>query len=306
MFEVKGLLRVINNTSISNLEFKGVTTRCGKTTTQDVQDNDTNIHTKKPLVINHDEPVELNEVLAKDQPQKTDEPVVRPTSEVQTPLIHFPQRLRKEKEEAQQKKLLENLKQLHINLPFIEALTQMPEFFGKTARAMIDVFNKKITLRVGDDEVIFDMDQSIKRPPAEDGLEKSIDQSDLESCESFECDSVNDSDSGEPIRRIESVNTPYPLAQKTTEPNKVKTEQLYSASTNEIDEKKPELKNLPQHLEYDSFKFRLHPKIKRRQHSLVLIGPLLTDECRLDYAMHQLHFKDADDNFPQHGEDLWK
>ncbi|GKG64551.1 hypothetical protein Tco_0661591, partial [Tanacetum coccineum] len=26
----------------------------------------------------------------------------------------------------------------------------------------------KITLRVGDDEVIFDMDQSIKRPPAED------------------------------------------------------------------------------------------------------------------------------------------
>ncbi|GJZ12425.1 DNA-directed DNA polymerase [Tanacetum coccineum] len=40
--------------------------------------------------------------------------------------------------------------------------------FLATARAMIDVFNKKITLRVGDDEVIFDMDQSIKRPPAED------------------------------------------------------------------------------------------------------------------------------------------
>ncbi|GJW95446.1 reverse transcriptase domain-containing protein [Tanacetum coccineum] len=32
--------------------------------------------------------------------------------------------------------------------------------FLATARAMIDVFNKKITLRVGDDEVIFDMDQS--------------------------------------------------------------------------------------------------------------------------------------------------
>ncbi|GJW97385.1 DNA-directed DNA polymerase [Tanacetum coccineum] len=40
--------------------------------------------------------------------------------------------------------------------------------FFATARAMIDVFNKKITLRVGDDEVIFDMDQSIKRSPAED------------------------------------------------------------------------------------------------------------------------------------------
>ncbi|GJU26224.1 DNA-directed DNA polymerase [Tanacetum coccineum] len=87
--------------------------------------------------------------------------------------------------------------------------------FLATARALIDVFNKKITLRVGDDEVIFDMDQSIKRSPAEDdecygvddlddvikaeaqellandttdsflleGLEKSIEQSDLESCE---------------------------------------------------------------------------------------------------------------------------
>ncbi|GKB48332.1 DNA-directed DNA polymerase [Tanacetum coccineum] len=40
--------------------------------------------------------------------------------------------------------------------------------FFATARAIIDVFNKKITLKVGDDEVIFDMDQSIKRPPAED------------------------------------------------------------------------------------------------------------------------------------------
>ncbi|GJV74666.1 DNA-directed DNA polymerase [Tanacetum coccineum] len=154
--------------------------------------------------------------------------------------------------------------------------------FLATARAMIDVFNKKITLRVGDDEVIFNMDQSIKKSPAEDdecygiddldgainaeaqellandtsdsfllkGLEKSIDQSDLESCESFEYKAIDDFDSGEPIRRIESVNTPYPVAHETSEPNKLQSEQLYSASANEIDEKKPELKNLPQHLEY--------------------------------------------------------
>ncbi|GJW62392.1 DNA-directed DNA polymerase [Tanacetum coccineum] len=237
------------------------------------------------------------------------------------PPIPFPRRLRKEKEEAQQKKFLENLKQLHINLPFIEALAQMPKYakflkglltnrarleeactitmnercsavllnklplkekdpgsftipcdigqlhinnaladlgasislmpytmyeklglgepkatrmsleladrpFLATARAMIDVFNKKITLRVGDDEVIFDMDQSIKRSPAKDdecygvddlddainaeaqellandttdsflliGLEKSIEQSDLES---YECEVADDSDSWE-------------------------------------------------------------------------------------------------------------
>ncbi|GKD86200.1 DNA-directed DNA polymerase [Tanacetum coccineum] len=40
--------------------------------------------------------------------------------------------------------------------------------FLETTRAMIDVFNKKITLRVGDDEVIFDIDQSINRPTNED------------------------------------------------------------------------------------------------------------------------------------------
>ncbi|GJW80581.1 reverse transcriptase domain-containing protein [Tanacetum coccineum] len=40
--------------------------------------------------------------------------------------------------------------------------------FLATAQAMIDVFNKKITLRVGKEDVIFDVDQSIKRPPAED------------------------------------------------------------------------------------------------------------------------------------------
>ncbi|GJU58717.1 reverse transcriptase domain-containing protein [Tanacetum coccineum] len=147
--------------------------------------------------------------------------------------------------------------------------------FLATARAMIYMFNKKITLRVGDDELIFDMEQSIKRSPTEDdecyrvddldnainaeaqellandttdlfllrGLEKSIEQSNLKS---FECEAT-DSNS---IRHMEAVNMPYSVAQETVEPNKVEREQLYSTSANEIDEKKPELKILPQHLEY--------------------------------------------------------
>ncbi|GJV82267.1 hypothetical protein Tco_1518137 [Tanacetum coccineum] len=154
--------------------------------------------------------------------------------------------------------------------------------FLATARAMIDVFNKKITLRVGDDEVIFDVDQSIKRPTTEDdkcygiddldkkineesqellaneepdsflsrGLEKSIDQSDLECCESASSNEKNGHDLENSIRRIDSANTPYPVTQETTNGNDVKSEHLYSASANEIDEKKPELKNLPQYLEY--------------------------------------------------------
>ncbi|GJZ87043.1 putative nucleotidyltransferase, ribonuclease H [Tanacetum coccineum] len=315
-FEVQELLKVIDNTPMANYKIR-VTTRGGKTTTHDVQTNNTNVHVEEALVVNHDKPVESNEVLDKDQPQTSNGPVMQPSSEVQTPLIPFPRRLRKEKEEAQQRKFLENLKQLQINLPFIESLAQMPKYakflkgllpnkarleeactitmnercsavllnklpskekdpgsftipcdigqlhinngvrghrcggapgvladlgasislmpytmyeklglgepkatrmsfeladrsiqyprgiiknvlikvdkfvlpidfvildmpedsrvpiilgrpFLATARAMTDVFNKKITLRVGDDEVIFDVDQSIKRPPTED------------------------------------------------------------------------------------------------------------------------------------------
>ncbi|GJW52731.1 putative nucleotidyltransferase, ribonuclease H [Tanacetum coccineum] len=123
--------------------------------------------------------------------------------------------------------------------------SRVPIILGRpllaTARAMIDVFNKKIILRVGDDEVIFDVDQSIKRPTTKDdecygiddlddtineeaqellaneepdsflsrGMKKSIDQSDLECCESVSCNKNDGSDSENSIRRIDSVNTPY-------------------------------------------------------------------------------------------------
>ncbi|GJV62196.1 hypothetical protein Tco_1468296 [Tanacetum coccineum] len=176
------------------------------------------------------------------------------------------------------------------------------------ARAMIDVFNKKIMLRVGDDEVIFDVDQSIKRPPTEDdegyeiddldetinaeaqkllaneepdsflsrGLEKSIDQSDLEGCEPVECETDNDSSPNEPIVLIVSINTPYPVVQETQETVKVEREHLYSASANEIDEMKPELKELPHHLEYaylhgdKSFPIIISSKLSEKEKILLL------------------------------------
>ncbi|GJY31085.1 hypothetical protein Tco_0414580 [Tanacetum coccineum] len=103
-------------------DVKGVTTRGGKTTTQDVQDNDTNVLPKEPLVVELEKRVGSNKVLINDQPQITSEPVVQPSNEVQPPPVPFPKRLRKEKDEAQQKKFLKNLKQLHLNLPFIKAL----------------------------------------------------------------------------------------------------------------------------------------------------------------------------------------
>ncbi|GKA48345.1 putative nucleotidyltransferase, ribonuclease H, partial [Tanacetum coccineum] len=335
-------------------EVNGVTNRGGKNTTQDVHNNDTNGLPKEPVVVEPEKPAEPNEVLTNDQPQITNKSVVQPSNEVQPPPVPFPKRLRKEKDEAQQKKFLENLKQLHINLPFIEVLAQMLKYdkflkglltnkirleeackiimnercsvvllnklpskeknpgsftipcdigqlhinnaladlgasislmpytmykklglvepkatrmsleladrpFLATARAMIDVFNKKITLRVGDDEVIFDVDQSIKRPTTEDDecygiddLDETINESlrNLECCESTSSNDKNGSDSENSIRHIDSINTPYPVTQGTSNGDNVKSEHLYSASANEIDEKKPELKNLPQHLEY--------------------------------------------------------
>ncbi|GKB64159.1 DNA-directed DNA polymerase [Tanacetum coccineum] len=130
-----------------------------------------------------------------------------------------------------------------------------------TARAMIDVFNKKITLRVGSEEVIFDVDQSMKKHRTEDdecyeindldtviqsatqeqleNLEEGIGQHNFEKC---------DSNSETPIRRIKHINTSY--SQEAQGHKGTQSEHLYSASAIEIDEKRPKLKDLPSHLEY--------------------------------------------------------
>ncbi|GJV38061.1 reverse transcriptase domain-containing protein [Tanacetum coccineum] len=63
-------------------------------------------------------------------------------------------------------------------------------------------------------------------------------------------DGNNESDPENSIRRLDSANTSYPVTQGTTKRDDVKSEHLYSASANKINEKKPELKNLPQPLEY--------------------------------------------------------
>ncbi|GJT99151.1 reverse transcriptase domain-containing protein [Tanacetum coccineum] len=56
--------------------------------------------------------------------ERTTQPLVKP----QQSSVPFPNRVRKEKEEALQQNFLENLKQLDINIPFIEALVQIPKY----------------------------------------------------------------------------------------------------------------------------------------------------------------------------------
>nr|GEX94184.1 DNA-directed DNA polymerase [Tanacetum cinerariifolium] len=107
------------------------------------------------------------------------------------------------------------------------------------------------TLRGGDyAPVASSSDISVKSSfkPAKSRLEKSIDQSDQESCESFKCKAVDDFDSREPLR----------------------------PSANKIDEKKPELKILPQHLEYaylhgdKSFPIIISSKLFEKEKMLLL------------------------------------
>ncbi|GJS16929.1 reverse transcriptase domain-containing protein [Tanacetum coccineum] len=157
--------------------------------------------------------------------------------------------------------------------------SKIPIILGRpflvTARAMTDVFNKKITLRVGDEEVTFDVDQSTKKPPTEDDECYEIDDLDqtihLETQELIEKDHTDSfllSDLGkhinqaaskehgeqsepeELIRRIEIKDTTYPKSQGTHNFENMRKEHLCSTSANEIDEKMPELKDLPSHLEY--------------------------------------------------------
>ncbi|GKD94701.1 DNA-directed DNA polymerase, partial [Tanacetum coccineum] len=395
-FEVHELLRVIDNAPISNYEVKGVTTRGGKTTTQDIQNDNTSMHTEERLVARLEEACTItmiercSTVLLNKLPSKEKDPgsftipcdirqlhinnaladlgasitlmsytmyeklglgepkPTRMSLELVDRSIQYPSGI------------IENvlIKVDKFILPVDFVILDMPEDFrvpiilGRpflaTSRALIDVFNKKITLRIWDDEV------------------------------------------------------------KTARHDGVESEHLYSASANEIDEKKPKLKILPHYLEYaylhgdksfliiissklsekekmlllqilieddfkpviqpqrrlnpkvkdlvknkivklldsrliylisdsswvspiyvvpkkggmtvvlnddneltprtvtgwrvcidyrklndDSSKFQSHPKIKKRQHSLVLMGLFLIDKCHLDYAIHLQLFKDA-------------
>src|SRR5262245_4867092 len=62
--------------------------------------------------------------------------MLKPTNRPPPP---FPQRFEKQKQDNQFKRFLDVLKQLHINIPLVEALEQMPSY----AKFMKDVLSKK-------------------------------------------------------------------------------------------------------------------------------------------------------------------
>ncbi|GJS25979.1 reverse transcriptase domain-containing protein [Tanacetum coccineum] len=339
--EVHELLKVVNEVLLPRYDIKGITTRGGKSTnvkkpTKTDNDSDQNVtidpQTEKRAI--------LEEIVKnKDPPiisEKTNQPLIKPP-----PQVPFPNRFRKEKEDALQKKFMENLKQLHINMPIIEALAQMPKYAKylkslltkktleeaytvamnercsalllnklpskakdpgsftipcKISNIKIDntladlgasislmpyaIYEKlglgepkptriKITLRVGDDEVVFYMDQSIKRPPSKDAecygiddLDETInlkthelledDQLDAFPLKSLEIKDYNLANISEfnSIRRIDLINTAYSIKQKTNGELKTKLEHLRLVTLKEKGNK-PELMELSTHLEYE-------------------------------------------------------
>ncbi|KAJ9547618.1 hypothetical protein OSB04_020161 [Centaurea solstitialis] len=66
-------------------------------------------------------------------PQKTTTPTPVPLS------VPYPQRLRNQREEAQFKQFLDVFKQLHINIPLLEAIERMPNY----TKFLKDILNKK-------------------------------------------------------------------------------------------------------------------------------------------------------------------
>ncbi|GKB73459.1 putative nucleotidyltransferase, ribonuclease H [Tanacetum coccineum] len=86
------------------------------------------------------------------------------------------------------------------------------------------------------------------------------------------------------------TNTTYLVARETAEPNKVESEYLYSTSANEIDEKKPELKNLPHHLEYAYMhRDKSFPISELSEKGKMLLVILLNSDCTRRSRKDDIH-----------------
>ncbi|GJR57437.1 reverse transcriptase domain-containing protein [Tanacetum coccineum] len=149
---------------IPKSEVKGVTTRGGKMTseaTRSKEINETRINKNEPPRFKHDKQEKPHDDSVENKSLSLGEPKpTRMSLELADRLIQYLRGI--------VKNVLIKVDKLVLPINFV--ILDMPEDsriliilgrpFLATARAMINVFNKKITLSVGYDEVIFDMDQS--------------------------------------------------------------------------------------------------------------------------------------------------
>nr|GEU36076.1 hypothetical protein [Tanacetum cinerariifolium] len=166
-------------------DLKGITTRSGTaypgptiptTSSSSVVESETEatkdtVHPTKngstedvqPLVVSTESPILNSEPVN----SSTIEPVASPVSALrpnQRPSIPYPSRLHdqklRDKANDQREKFFQIFKDLNFNISFVDALILMPKSFLKTGRALIDVFEGKLTLRVGKEAITFNLDQT--------------------------------------------------------------------------------------------------------------------------------------------------
>ncbi|GJZ78622.1 hypothetical protein Tco_0643459 [Tanacetum coccineum] len=112
--------------------------------------------------------------------------------------------------------------------------------FLATTHAMIDVFNKKISFKVGDEIITFDLEKSMKFPPSNEDTCHAVDIIDLlVVCNMKEILPQDHDNSIEPIL--------YQL-HETHEDDDNPT--LFTANSIDDEKPTPKLKELPSHLEY--------------------------------------------------------
>ncbi|KAH7651017.1 hypothetical protein IHE45_20G029300 [Dioscorea alata] len=116
-----------SNTVVNPREYlKGVQLRSGKQVENPVEKPPTEEHINPTVVVDVEALIE--------ESYKEKEPVVE-----YQPKLPYPVRMQKEKQEEQLKKFLDVFKTLHINVPFVEALAQMPKY----AKFLKELLTKK-------------------------------------------------------------------------------------------------------------------------------------------------------------------
>ncbi|KAL4362564.1 hypothetical protein GQ457_04G013680 [Hibiscus cannabinus] len=114
----------------------------------------------------------------------------------------FPQRLRKQNNEYQFKKYLDNLKHVHINFPLVEAIEKMSNF----VKTLIDAEREQLTMRANDQQVIHNSFKTLM----------SVD--DLEECQFIRtCSNLRDSKDQSRRSTYAMDNMPTHLFPKDTE-----------------------------------------------------------------------------------------
>ena len=74
-----------------------------------------------------------------EQPERSCEQKQKEKAQAYTPAVPFPQRLQKARREEQISKFLDIFKKIEINIPFVEAINQMPNY----AKFLKDILSKK-------------------------------------------------------------------------------------------------------------------------------------------------------------------